>query len=52
MPNLLTCTEKFIIFLYLLQQKKRVMVASAFGEDEMGSHQTRLTVEDLEYLFR
>ncbi|KAF3337267.1 SWI/SNF-related matrix-associated actin-dependent regulator [Carex littledalei] len=35
-----------------LQQKKREMVASAFGEDEMGSHQTRLTVEDLEYLFR
>ncbi|KAJ4798439.1 hypothetical protein LUZ62_049685 [Rhynchospora pubera] len=35
-----------------LQQKKRVMVASAFGEDETGSHHTRLTVEDLEYLFR
>ncbi|XP_031126595.1 helicase-like transcription factor CHR28 isoform X2 [Ipomoea triloba] len=35
-----------------LQQKKREMVASAFGEDENGSRQTRLTVEDLEYLFR
>ncbi|KAJ3695630.1 hypothetical protein LUZ60_001007 [Juncus effusus] len=35
-----------------LQQKKREMVASAFGEDETGSHTTRLTVEDLEYLFR
>ncbi|XP_057462805.1 helicase-like transcription factor CHR28 [Actinidia eriantha] len=35
-----------------LQQKKREMVASAFGEDESGSRQTRLTVEDLEYLFR
>ncbi|KAE9461830.1 hypothetical protein C3L33_06264, partial [Rhododendron williamsianum] len=34
-----------------LQQKKRVMVASAFGEDEKGSGQTRLTVEDLKYLF-
>ncbi|CAL5344926.1 unnamed protein product [Camellia sinensis] len=34
-----------------LQQKKRVMVASAFGEDETGSRQTRLTVEDLKYLF-
>ncbi|GLT82998.1 hypothetical protein SLE2022_013120 [Rubroshorea leprosula] len=34
-----------------LQQKKREMVASAFGEDETGSRQTRLTVEDLEYLF-
>ncbi|GLT75114.1 hypothetical protein SLA2020_468630 [Shorea laevis] len=34
-----------------LQQKKRDMVASAFGEDETGSRQTRLTVEDLEYLF-
>ncbi|XVF27686.1 hypothetical protein REPUB_Repub14bG0130200 [Reevesia pubescens] len=34
-----------------LQQKKREMVASAFGEDETGCRQTRLTVEDLEYLF-
>ncbi|EXC53897.1 SMARCA3-like protein 2 [Morus notabilis] len=34
-----------------LQQKKREMVASAFGEDEMGGRQTRLTVEDLKYLF-
>ncbi|KAG8385577.1 hypothetical protein BUALT_Bualt03G0059600 [Buddleja alternifolia] len=35
-----------------LQQKKREMVASAFGEDGTGSRQTRLTVEDLKYLFR
>ncbi|XP_058082648.1 helicase-like transcription factor CHR28 [Magnolia sinica] len=34
-----------------LQEKKREMVASAFGEDETGGRQTRLTVEDLEYLF-
>ncbi|XP_038995167.1 helicase-like transcription factor CHR28 isoform X2 [Hibiscus syriacus] len=34
-----------------LQQKKRKMVASAFGEDETGGRQARLTVEDLEYLF-
>lgn len=34
-----------------LQQRKREMVASAFGEDESGSRQTRLTVEDLKYLF-
>lgn len=27
------------------------MVASAFGEDETGGRQTRLTVEDLKYLF-
>lgn len=27
------------------------MVASAFGEDEKGSRQSRLTVEDLKYLF-
>lgn len=33
------------------QQKKREMVASAFGEDETGGRQTRLTVEDLKYLF-
>ncbi|KAL7088914.1 hypothetical protein ACP275_13G157400 [Erythranthe tilingii] len=35
-----------------LQQKKREMVASAFGEDGTGGTQTRLTVEDLKYLFR
>lgn len=34
-----------------LQQKKREMVSSAFGEDEAGGRQTRLTVEDLNYLF-
>ncbi|XP_062096394.1 helicase-like transcription factor CHR28 [Humulus lupulus] len=34
-----------------LQQKKREMVASAFGEDENGGRQSRLTVEDLKYLF-
>ncbi|XP_076882339.1 helicase-like transcription factor CHR28 [Bidens hawaiensis] len=35
-----------------LQQKKREMVASAFGEDETGGGQTRLTVDDLKYLFQ
>lgn len=35
----------------VFQQKKRQMVASAFGEDESGGRQTRLTVEDLNYLF-
>ncbi|XP_073058649.1 helicase-like transcription factor CHR28 isoform X1 [Primulina eburnea] len=35
-----------------LQQRKREMVAAAFGEDETGGRQTRLTVEDLKYLFR
>ncbi|XP_050368608.1 helicase-like transcription factor CHR28 [Argentina anserina] len=34
-----------------LQKKKREMVASAFGEDESGGRQTRLTVDDLKYLF-
>ncbi|CAN6457648.1 unnamed protein product [Victoria cruziana] len=34
-----------------LQEKKRVMVASAFGEDERGGRQTRLTEDDLKYLF-
>uniref|UniRef100_A0A7N0TJC4 Helicase-like transcription factor CHR28 n=1 Tax=Kalanchoe fedtschenkoi TaxID=63787 RepID=A0A7N0TJC4_KALFE len=34
-----------------LQQKKREMVSSAFGEDEKGGRQSRLTVEDLRYLF-
>ncbi|KAL8129745.1 hypothetical protein V2J09_018900 [Rumex salicifolius] len=34
-----------------LQLKKRELVASAFGEDKTGRRQTRLTVEDLNYLF-
>lgn len=34
-----------------LQEKKREMVASAFGEDQTGGNRTRLTVEDLKYLF-
>lgn len=34
-----------------LQQKKRTMVASAFGEDGTSGRQTRLTVDDLKYLF-
>ncbi|XP_058755368.1 helicase-like transcription factor CHR28 isoform X1 [Vicia villosa] len=34
-----------------LQEKKRKMVASAFGEDETGGRQSRLTVDDLKYLF-
>ncbi|XP_050373282.1 helicase-like transcription factor CHR28 isoform X2 [Argentina anserina] len=34
-----------------LQDEKRKMVASAFGEDNSGGSATRLTVEDLRYLF-
>ncbi|WOL07214.1 hypothetical protein Cni_G15952 [Canna indica] len=34
-----------------LQEEKRKMVSSAFGEDQTGSHAARLTVEDLKYLF-
>uniref|UniRef100_A0A5B7BEX3 Helicase-like transcription factor CHR28 n=1 Tax=Davidia involucrata TaxID=16924 RepID=A0A5B7BEX3_DAVIN len=34
-----------------LQEEKRKMVASAFGEDQSGGTATRLTVEDLKYLF-
>ncbi|OVA10723.1 SNF2-related [Macleaya cordata] len=34
-----------------LQEKKRKLVASAFGEDQAGGSATRLTVEDLRYLF-
>ncbi|KAI3472979.1 hypothetical protein Pfo_030030 [Paulownia fortunei] len=34
-----------------LQEDKRKMVASAFGEDQSGGHATRLTVEDLRFLF-
>jgi hypothetical protein len=35
----------------VLQEEKRKMVASAFGEDPTGGSATRLTVEDLKYLF-
>uniref|UniRef100_A0A0D3GWZ4 Uncharacterized protein n=1 Tax=Oryza barthii TaxID=65489 RepID=A0A0D3GWZ4_9ORYZ len=35
-----------------LQEEKRAMVSSAFGEDKSGGHATRLTVDDLKYLFR
>uniref|UniRef100_A0A803R8J1 Helicase-like transcription factor CHR28 n=1 Tax=Cannabis sativa TaxID=3483 RepID=A0A803R8J1_CANSA len=34
-----------------LQEEKRKMVASAFGEDHSGGSGARLTVEDLKYLF-
>ncbi|KAJ6379077.1 hypothetical protein OIU78_029157 [Salix suchowensis] len=34
-----------------LQDEKRKMVASAFGEDQSGGSAARLTVEDLKYLF-
>ncbi|GLT30945.1 hypothetical protein SLA2020_057180 [Shorea laevis] len=34
-----------------LQEEKRKMVASAFGEDASGAATTRLTVEELRYLF-
>ncbi|KAJ8769906.1 hypothetical protein K2173_008988 [Erythroxylum novogranatense] len=35
-----------------LQEEKRKMVASAFGEDHNGGAGARLTVEDLKYLFK
>ncbi|XP_042453098.1 helicase-like transcription factor CHR28 isoform X2 [Zingiber officinale] len=34
-----------------LQEEKRKMVSSAFGEDQTGTHATRLTVDDLRYMF-
>ncbi|KAH6832386.1 SNF2 domain-containing protein / helicase domain-containing protein / zinc finger protein-like protein [Perilla frutescens var. hirtella] len=34
-----------------LQEDKRKMVASAFGEDQSGGHGARLTMEDLRFLF-
>lgn len=38
-------------YFYFLQDEKRKMVASAFGEDQSGGTGSRLTVEDLKYLF-
>ncbi|CAA7048376.1 unnamed protein product [Microthlaspi erraticum] len=35
-----------------LQEKKRIMVASAFGEDHSGGSAARLTVNDLKFLFQ
>ncbi|CAA2995857.1 helicase-like transcription factor CHR28 [Olea europaea subsp. europaea] len=35
-----------------LQEDKRKMIASAFGDDQSGGTATRLTVEDLTFLFR
>ncbi|XP_071738721.1 helicase-like transcription factor CHR28 [Rutidosis leptorrhynchoides] len=35
-----------------LQKKKRKLIASAFGEDENGDSQNRLTVDDMRYLFQ
>uniref|UniRef100_A0A7I4BII7 SNF2 family DNA-dependent ATPase n=1 Tax=Physcomitrium patens TaxID=3218 RepID=A0A7I4BII7_PHYPA len=35
-----------------LQERKRQIVASAFGENDGGEQKNRLTVEDLRYLFR
>lgn len=35
-----------------LQEEKRAMVNSAFGDDKSGGHASRLTVDDLRYLFR
>ncbi|CDY25370.1 BnaA05g19140D [Brassica napus] len=35
----------------LLQEEKRKIVASAYGEEHGGSSATRLTVDDLKYLF-
>uniref|UniRef100_A0A0E0JPH8 Uncharacterized protein n=1 Tax=Oryza punctata TaxID=4537 RepID=A0A0E0JPH8_ORYPU len=46
-----TVEDRILALQRLSQEKKREMVASAFGEDKSGAHQTRLTVEDLNYLF-
>lgn len=35
-----------------LQDEKRKMVSSAFGEDQPGGHSSKLTVDDLKYLFQ
>jgi SNF2 family DNA or RNA helicase len=35
-----------------LQERKRQIVSSAFGENDVGEQKNRLTVEDLRYLFR
>lgn len=47
--------EQFIVVIKFggrPQEKKREMVASAFGKGESASRQTRLTMEDLNYLFK
>ena len=41
--------HRCLFFIY--QEEKRKMVASAFGEEHGGSSATKLTVDDLKYLF-
>jgi hypothetical protein len=41
-----------LIHVPIKQEEKRAMVSSAFGEDRSGGHATRLTMEDLRYLFK
>lgn len=36
----------------MVQERKRQIVASAFGETDAGEKGSRLTTEDLRYLFR
>ncbi|KAM3211061.1 hypothetical protein ACQJBY_064722 [Aegilops geniculata] len=48
----LTITDTVEDRILSLQEEKRAMVNSAFGEDKSSAHATRLTVDDLRYLFR
>lgn len=45
-------TTILLIHVPIQQEEKRAMVSSAFGEDKSGGHATRLTVEDLRFLFK
>lgn len=45
------CNLSKLAYHFPFQEDKRKMVASAFGEDHGGSSATRLTVDDLKYLF-
>ncbi|CAH8390854.1 unnamed protein product [Eruca vesicaria subsp. sativa] len=47
----LTITNTIEDRILTLQEQKRTMVASAFGEDHSGGSATRLTVDDLKFLF-
>ncbi|XP_047078604.1 helicase-like transcription factor CHR28 [Lolium rigidum] len=48
----LTIKESVEDRILALQEEKRAMVNSAFGDDKSGGHASRLTVDDLRYLFR
>ena len=49
MDHTTNCDFEFLM--WIVQETKREMVASAFGEGQSGSSVTSLSAQDLKYLF-